>query len=597
MIHCVTRRLRRGLGQHPAQKNTCRRRYGWVSLFLGAFLAVVLPVSSLAQVPTPPSQPSLDIRQYRNLHPYDLGNTTLTQAGVAAEFATMPLPLTGILGLPHGTDTFPLAVILHGRHGGCHFVVDGPSQWPCPAGLETRYDEGFAYLAQALTEAGYGVVVPNLNAAFSATYGATPERRNALADQRSQQIIDAHLRRLAAANRGEDTGFGPDLVAQLAGRVDWARLAMVGHSMGGGAAALSAVTRQAQAGDGAMIRDGLGPVAALVLVAPTRSQSMTRHPEAYQLPDVPSTVLIGGCDRDIFDLSSLYYFETATQDRTRSTPAAAVIVLGANHNFFNAAVGEDDYYRRQDNGALCNPQRSRQRLSRVAQETFLVEYVQGFLGAVLNPHASPAQLAAVGLAPQRAVPATLYQVPVLTNLTQPQRRLLFEASNRTHTYQTSSNLRVRRCLSFAPCDNLPRARPQFPAILRLQWPDSTAWIRFPLESQDFSPFTSLQLRLAAEPSLQSSRPSLALVLHDRQGRAVRVEVPATAPALYDFEASANSHAPLTPIYPTALRIPLAQFYGVDLTALAALDLVFDGASRGTLQLASVEFLASPSLDR
>lgn len=230
MIHCATHSVRRWLG---------RRRCGWVGLGLGALAGLLLAIAlpqwpSSAQVPIPPAQPNLDIRRYRNLQPYDLGTITLTQTGVADEFAAMPLPLTGLLGLPEGNESFPLVVILHGRHGGCHFVVDGPSQWPCPAEAETRYDEGFAYLAQALTEAGYGVVVPNFNGAFSATYGAIPGVRNTLADQRSPQILDAHLTRLAAAHRGDDPGFGRALTAQIAGRVDWTRLALVGHSMGVG---------------------------------------------------------------------------------------------------------------------------------------------------------------------------------------------------------------------------------------------------------------------------------------------------------------------------------------------------------------------------
>lgn len=592
MIQCATHSVRRWLG---------RRRGGWVGLGLavlvGLLLAIALPqIPSLAQVPIPPAQPSLDIRRYRNLQPYDLGTITLSQTGVADEFATMPLPLTGLLGLPNGTDPFPLVVILHGRHGGCHFVVDGPSQWPCPADTETRYDEGFAYLAQALTEAGYGVVVPNFNAAFSATYGAIPGIRNTLADQRSPQILDAHLTRLAAANRGEDPGFGRALTDQLVGRVDWTRLAMVGHSMGGGAAALSAMIRQDRAmGAAGQVADGLGPVAALVLVGPTRSHPIASRPDAYQLPDVPTAVLIGGCDRDIFDLSSLYYVETAAQDPNRTTLATSVIVLGANHNFFNAAVGEDDYYRRQDNPALCNPQRSRQRLSRVAQETFLLQYTQGFLDAVLTRQTTPEQRAVVGLAPHRAAPATLYNVPVLTHLTLPaaQRHTIFTAATATRPYQASPNLVIRRCLPFAPCGNIPRAQPQFPAILNIHWPTPTESLRFPLDGQDFSAFSSLQLRLAAEPTPQAPKPTLALVLHDQRGQAIRVEVPTTTPALYDFEASASPGASLAPIYPTALRIPLAQFHGVDLTALAALDLRFDGAAPGRLHLASMEFLRHP----
>ena len=62
----------------------------------------------------------------------------------------MPYRLQGILAIPPGEGPFPVVVVLHGRHSGCHFADEPtPSQWPCPAGTETRFDQGFAYLAQA----------------------------------------------------------------------------------------------------------------------------------------------------------------------------------------------------------------------------------------------------------------------------------------------------------------------------------------------------------------------------------------------------------------------------------------------------------------
>jgi dienelactone hydrolase len=476
-------------------------------------------------------------------------------------------------------------VILHGRHGGCHFDGQSPSQWPCPPGTETRYDLGLAYLAQALTEVGYGVLVPNLNAAFSDTFGATPTTRNTLADQRSQQIIEAHLTRLAAANRGEAVDFG----VALTGRIDWTKLALVGHSMGGGAAALWALNRQHNRSVEA-VSGGLGPVAALVLVSPTRSHPLARRPEAYHLADVPSVVLMGGCDRDIFDLSSLYYLETADQDPWRTTPAAAILLLGANHNFFNAAVGQDDYYRRPDNAALCNPQRSQQRLSRVAQENFLTQYTQDFLQAALNPHHATAVLTRLGLNPDRAAPSQLYGLPVLTNLALPptQRYTVFNASTDLVHYQPSPQLVLDRCTAFAPCGEGHRPLPPFPDRLHIRWQTPTESLRFPLDRADLSAFSSLQLRLALDTSPPAPPSSLAVILHDQTGQSVRVDIPPSTPALYRFDPYLSPST--APTYPTALRIPLAQFYGIDLTALTAVELAFDTAPEGKIALATVEFL-------
>ncbi|WP_156119748.1 alpha/beta hydrolase family protein [Leptolyngbya sp. KIOST-1] len=516
---------------------------------------------------------------------YDLGTTTLDQTGVDPALEAMPIALTGAIALPPGTAPVPWVVVLHGRHAGCHFQPEATSQWPCAG--EPRFDLGFAYLAQALAEAGYGVLVPNLNAAFSETYGASAETRNAFADQRSGQIIDNHLNRLALAHRGEEPGFG----LPLAGRVDLARLALVGHSMGGGAAARRALERLGSESAVALqgrIAAGGGPVSALVLVSPTRSLPIAERPDAYQLPDVPTAVIAGGCDRDIFDLSSLYYVEMA-RSQPRTTPVLGLLLPGANHNFFNATVAEDDYYRQANHGSLCNPQRSRDRLSRVAQETFLAQYTAAFLQTVWSPPGITA-LATVGLAPQRSSPAQLFGQAVLTTLVAPnsQRRTLLEADGAS-TPVLSPGLRAAFCPAIAPCESSPRPHPHFPARLTLTWDTAAEGLKVPLDPVDVSRFSSLDLRLAPDPAwaLPQGQPAFAVVLRDGQGGAARVEIPSTVPALRQFEADPSS-GDTALVYPSSLRIPLGQFAGVDLTALTRVELVFDQVPQGQLHLTSIE---------
>ncbi|MGB3201806.1 MAG: hypothetical protein WBA99_12950 [Nodosilinea sp.] len=518
--------------------------------------------------------------------------TSLAQQGV--EVDAMPLALTGAIALPPGNSAVPWVIILHGRHAGCHFQPEATSQWPCEP--EPRLDVGLAYLAQALAEAGYGVMVPNLNAAFSETYGANADNRNELADQRSGQIIDAHLTRLAAANEGAESGFG----LALAGRVELGRLAMVGHSMGGGAAALSALQRLDVKPSESLqdrIAAGLGPVSALVLVGPTRSYPIAQRPEAYQLPDVPTVVIAGGCDRDIFDLSSLYYVETARQQR-RTTPVLGLLLPGANHNYFNAAVAEDDYYRRPNNGPLCNPQRSRDRLARVTQETFLAQYTTAFLRAVWATPGDGAALDAIGLGSDRATPADVLGQPVLTTLVSAQRYTVFDAKEAPSATLTAG-LEATFCPALTDCDRprsvfdqrSPRPYPHVPDLFTLEWSAAPQQLQVSLDSIDISAFTSLELRLAPDPSwpVPQGQPVFAVVLRDQRGSAARVEIPATVPALRQFEAD-PTHGSTAPLYASNLRIPLGQFYGVDLTALTSVEMVFDQAPQGKLHLASIEFV-------
>ncbi|MGG6238201.1 hypothetical protein ACQ4N7_06130 [Nodosilinea sp. AN01ver1] len=536
----------------------------------------------------PPSDTLLipNLANFPLVQTYDLGMASLSQSGI--EVDTMPLALTGAIALPPGNSPVPWVVVLHGRHAGCHFQPNATSQWPCQP--EPRFDLGFAYLAQALAEAGYGVIIPNLNAAFSETYGANADNRNELADQRSGQIVDAHLSRLAQADRGDDSGFG----RSLTGRVDLTRLAMVGHSMGGGAAALNALQRlnvDSTASPQAKIADGLGPIAALVLVSPTRSYPIAQRPDAYQLPDLPTAVIAGGCDRDIFDLSSLYYVETA-REQPRTSPVVGLLLPGANHHYFSAAVAEDDYYRQPNNGPLCDPQRSRDRLSRVAQETFLAQYTTAFLQTVWSSPGDDLALAEVGLAANRVAPAKMFGQSVLTTLVTPstQHYTLFHAREAPVATLTDG-LSAGFCQALADCGRSPRPYPHFPDLFTLEWNATPQQLQVPLEQTDIRNFASLELRLVPDPSwpVPQGQPVFAVVLRDRQGNAARVEILSTVPALRSFEPD-PTYGPTAPLYPSSLRIPLGQFAGVDLAAVTSVEMVFDQAAQGKLYLASMEFV-------
>ncbi|WP_193967197.1 hypothetical protein [Nodosilinea sp. LEGE 07088] len=572
-----------------------------VQVCTGVWLALALSLlgwPSLGQTLSPPPPTALvpNLESFSLVKPYNLGMAVIDQTGVDSAPESMPLPLTGAIAVPPGKASTPWVIILHGRHAGCHFNPGATSEWPCEP--EPRFDLGFAYLAQSLAEAGYGVIIPNLNAAFSETYGANADNRNELADQRSGQIIDAHLTRLAQAHRGDDPGFG----VSLTGRVELGRLAMVGHSMGGGAAALSALRRaegQGEAqGNSALVEPledsiaaGLGPIAALVLVSPTRSYAIAQRPDAYQLPDVPTAVIAGGCDRDIFDFSSLYYVETARQ-QPRTSPVLGILLPGANHNYYSAAVAEDDYYRRPDNAPLCNPQRSRDRLSRVAQERFLAQYTTAFLQALWSAPGDAVALTKVGLAANRADPGILFEQSVLTTLVSPtpQRYTVFDAKNAPAATLTAG-LDAKFCQALGACDRSPRLYPHFPDLLTLGWSALPQRLQVPLASVSVSDFTSLELRLAPDPSwpIPQGQPVFAVVLRDRQGDAARVEILPSVPTLRQFEAD-STHGNTAPLYPSNLRIPLGQFYGVDLTALSSVELVFDQAPQGKLHLASIEFV-------
>lgn len=572
------------MGIHIFQHSLCGFAVGLVGWSLAGGDLAAFPEMPIRENSSLSSAPALS--RVRN---YTLGTLSLRQPGLPAPFTQMPLPLQGVVALPDGPGPFPVVVILHGRHSGCHFTQPWTaSTWPCPPGTENRFDQGFAYLAEGLAEQGYLALAIDLNGAYTFSHGATAANYTHLANQRSPQIIDAHLTRLAEANQGSAVGFGID----LKGKVDFSRLALIGHSMGGGTAAISGLMRQNYT-SAEQIAAGLGAVSALLLIAPTPSEAIDAAPLAYALPDVPMSVLLGGCDRDIFDFSSLYYFEAAAQTPHQHT-VASVLIPGANHHFFNRALIEDDYLRQPDNEPVCAAQ-SPLRLSRQAQESFLVAYAQDFLAAVFATRES-----SLGLAANRPTPNQLYQVPVLTNvsLAAPHQRSLLAPNS---SAPLSPDIKAVGSLSLQPCPILQacaryfRPRPQFPAVLRLSWRDRSGRLQISLSNadQDMREFDSLQVRLAVDSTdvlNDGRRQAVAIALQDRQGRVARVEIPAFTPALQQFAPDPQWGYQGIPVYPSVVRIPLAQFQGVDLGAIATVELRFDQSDQGVLYLADIAVL-------
>lgn len=508
--------------------------------------------------------------------PYHWGTVTLRQRQVASQFATMPVPLTGFLALPTDREgPRPVVLVLHGRHGGCHYA-DPPeaSQWPCAAGQDIRYDAGFTYLVTALATAGYAVVAPNLNGAYTYTFGATAHNQNDLVDQRAPQLIAAHLDYLAAAQRGDPLPFPgtPDEVEvwqELQGQLDLNQIAVVGHSLGGGAAALSGLA-------------GVRTFAGLVLVAPTRSHPLPARAETFQLPDVPTAVLMGGCDRDIFDLSSAYFLEAAAD---RQTPIAALLVWGANHNYYSRAVAADDYLRQPNAPALCGPT-SPLRLSRTQQETLLVGYSRQFLAALFDPNRGDSSLETVpGFAAHRSPPTTVAGVPVTTVLAVPaQRRQVLARATPTGlttvsgvTLRTSPHLAQIPCPAFQPCPPRPRRHPIFPSVVQLRSTAPESWLALSLGTAggDVRAFDALQVRLSGgdptQGNVDSARGGLGVVLRDRHGYSARVDVPASAFGRpHPIHESSHPHGQW--LYPGSIRVPLPQFGDLDRQHITQIEL-------------------------
>ena len=267
-----------------------------------AAFVVLLALVAFALRPTTAAAQAPEVQ----VSTYDLGVTRFAEPGQTGRFARIPIRLWGVVGVPAGAGPAPVVVIAHGRHGdNCPGEY---AEWPCFS-VEQRNDLGMTYLVRALARAGVVAIAPDVNAAYT---GGFAELTADAEHRRFNEIVDASLAALTAASAGSPTRF----TLPLQGRVDPTRVGILGHSRGG----LNAL-------DWAGKNTAL--VKSVVLVAPFFDPSET-------VPDVPTTLILGTCDRDTGTSGAGYL--SAARTSTRTAPSWRLVVRGANHNSYNATL-------------------------------------------------------------------------------------------------------------------------------------------------------------------------------------------------------------------------------------------------------------------
>jgi hypothetical protein len=211
------------------------------------------------------------------------------------------------------TNHSPLVVFLHGRHGACYGpdlrarLVPHAKVWSCPAGQKPVPSYlGYDYVQRLLASQGYVTVSISADAINDLDFQAQDGGAAARA-----ALIRDHLRAwVGFAGSGEHPADLSDVV-------------LVGHSRGG-----EGVDRASQN----LPTDEGYRVTGQVLIGPTDF--------AFQAaPAMPTVTILPYCDGDVSDLEGQNFIDDArdvTQDPTHDLAFhSAVLVMGADHNFFN----------------------------------------------------------------------------------------------------------------------------------------------------------------------------------------------------------------------------------------------------------------------
>ena len=246
--------------------------------------------------------------------PYSITSSTYRLTPLTIDEYSAPVEVLGRVVRPtDASGARPLVLFLHGRHSTCYKGNRSSGDWPCRTGWKP-IPSYLGYLEAQRLLASQGYVTVSISA--NGINGQDWESVDGGAEARSL-LVRHHLEQWADWASSGGAPFGTDLV----GAVDMDRVLLVGHSRGG-----EGVNRAAL--------DSVGnpqwSISGQVLIGPTAFGRQSQ-------PGLNTVVLLPFCDGDVSDLQGQQYVDQSRDvvDDTDPSLRSAVMVMGANHNYFN----------------------------------------------------------------------------------------------------------------------------------------------------------------------------------------------------------------------------------------------------------------------
>ena len=348
-----------------------------------------------------------------------------------------------------------------------------------------------------------------------------------------------------------------------------------------------------------------------------------------ELTRIPFEVILPYCDGDVSDLQGIHFYDDARYlDATDSAPKHAVLVGGADHNFFNAAWtppypgGGDDWFDPAE--PACGPdapttQRLRPADERAVGGILFASFFRRYLGGerAMDPYldGSSARPPSLTRIPHAAI-AVSYHAPAprsarrdVARLRSPSNLLVNSLGGAMH-YSGFADVALcgatspnPSCLgSFFVSDNEPHSTTSFlapnkPGLsqLRLSWNAPGAKVTFdvPADRGDESRYAALTLRAGVvftNPLNASGVPQdLFARLQDAAGHVAYARLADFGPALRYPAGATTSFGSVPKLYDATIRIPLGTFRGVDLRTVRSVALQSGPTATGSITVADVAF--------
>ncbi|MBO3750495.1 hypothetical protein J5X84_30820 [Streptosporangiaceae bacterium NEAU-GS5] len=526
---------------------------------------------------------------------YDLGDTAISLAGLGGRLGE----LRAEVYLPKAAPgRRPLVIFLHGRHSACYDPITrrtSNNAWPCPAGQQPIESfKGYKGPADALASHGYAVVSVSADAvnAFDANFS---EDRGALA---RSEVVMRHLDLLNAAERGKGD---PQLVSLFKGRIDLDNVGLMGHSRGGEGVAKAVLVNAGRA-------KPYG-IRAVLPLAPTDFARAS-------LPGIPTATILPYCDGDVSNQQGQHFYD----DSLYAVPGdsafrSALLVMGADHNFFNTewtpgvatAPASDDWSNNND--PVCG-NRAESRLSASEQYAVGTAFIAGFFRLVQGQETalmplfdgSGKTVASTG----RAVVYAVGQAPASSRIdvasfagaspfvvsgaaTGALCASMLGRSPQSGLATCATKLTTSQAPSWTPATYLPNATAT--PVMRFAWQDASGKLTVPLApgSRNISKAELLTFRVARDENVPASAPlDMTVTLVDGRDRSVTVPVSTLSPAL---GALPGATSPLPKTWLRTVQLPLSGLSGIDKKDIKEVTLA-GTAAPGGVYLADLAFTRS-----
>lgn len=539
---------------------------------------------------------------------YNFGDTAFTPTnfpGPVELIASVHYP-TSLSGGP-----FPLIIFLHGRHATC-FQGNGAQflEWPCTNNHQPIPSyKGYDYAAQTLASNGYIVVSIGANGVnakdnFVFDLGALARA----------ELIQKHLDIWKTFNTTGGAPFGTKFV----GKVDLTKVGTMGHSRGG-----EGVVRHF------VLNDAQGAPYGIKAVFPLAPVDFNR----FVVNKAALSVLLPYCDGDVIDLQGVHFYDDARYNVPGDTsPKHYVLVMGANHNFYNTiwtpssgipGATDDwlDFVPQGKSDSHCGVGSGNHRLTEAQQRGTGLAYMSAFFRSYVGGESQFLPVM-TGDAPPPPSASTnelfvSYHAPDDPALRRDVNRLLDATNLTTDTLGgavTQNGLspydlcggpapQPAVCLSGQPNARQPHTTPSARSPLRglsqlrSGWDNPTAFYMkdLPGGTRNVSGFQAVQFRVSVNfadaRNFVGADQEFSVVLTDSSGSTSSVRVSDHSKALFFPPGEAF---PVPKVVLNTVRIPLSAFTGVNLNSIRSVRFNFDQRLTGALLITDVAFASAPN---